>query len=73
MALAGCGIRKGVVHGKTSANGAWVDEDPVDVAHVYHTMFRAVGLDAEELEYDNGGQPLPVLREDCAAIKEVLA
>ena len=73
LALAGTGIKGGVVVGKTSANGAFVDESPFDVGHVYHTMFRAVGLDAQALEYDNNGQPLPVLREDCEPIKEVLA
>lgn len=73
LALAGAGIREGVVAGKTSPDGAWVDERPYDVGHLFHTVFRAAGLDPEKLEYDHNGQPLPVLREDMGPIAEVLA
>lgn len=73
LALAGAGIRPGVVAGKTSPDGAWVDENPYDAGHLFHTVFRAAGLDPDKLEYENNGQPLPVLREDMGPIKEVLA
>jgi hypothetical protein len=73
LALAGAGIRPGTVVGKTSPDGAWVDEKPFDVGHLFHTIFRCVGLKGEDLEYDNGGQPLPVLRDDMGPIQEVLA
>jgi hypothetical protein len=61
-----------VVTGKTSPDGAWVDEKPYDVGHLFHTIFRCAGLKGD-LEYDNGGQPLPVLRDDMGPIAEVLA
>jgi hypothetical protein len=73
LALAGAGIKPGVVVGKTSPDGAWVDESPYDAGHLFHTIFRAVGLDPDKLEYENNGQPLPVLREDMGPMKEVLA
>jgi uncharacterized protein (DUF1501 family) len=72
LALAGAGIRKGVVVGKTSPDGAWVDESPFDVGHLFKTVFRAVGVDPQA-HYDNNGQPLPVAREETAPMKEVLA
>jgi hypothetical protein len=50
-----------------------VDESPYDAGHLFHTIFRAVGLDPDKLEYENNGQPLPVLREDMGPMKEVLA
>jgi uncharacterized protein DUF1501 len=72
LALAGSGIRRGVVAGKTSPDGAWVDEAPYDVGHLFHTVFKAVGIDAGKSAYDNNGQPLPIARADCSPIKEVL-
>jgi hypothetical protein len=73
VALAGAGIRGGVVAGRTSKDGAFVEEAPYDVPHLYHTIFRCAGLDPDALSYDNDGQPLPVLREDCGPIREVMA
>lgn len=73
LALAGAGIKGGVVTGKTSPDGAWVDEKPYDVGHLFHTVFRAAGVDPDKIEYHNNGQPLPVLREDMGPIQEVLA
>lgn len=73
LALAGAGIKKGVAVGKTSPDGTWVAESPYDVGHLFHTVFRAAGLDPDKLHYINNGQPLPVLREDMGAMKEVLA
>ncbi len=73
LALAGCGVRRGVVIGKTTPNGAWVDGEQYDVGHLFHTIFRAVGIDPVRTEYVNNGQPLPIAHDDCRAIKEVLA
>lgn len=73
VAMAGCGLQQGAVIGKTNARGTWVVDQEYDVGHLFHTWFRALGLDPEQLEYDNNGQPLPVANEDCHAIKELLA
>jgi len=73
LALAGAGLKRGVVVGKTTASGAWVDESPFDVGHLFHTLFASLGIRSETAEYDNNGQPLPVAREDCGPIKELLA
>lgn len=73
LALAGAGIKRGVVVGKTTPDGGFVDESPYDVAHLFHTLFRCVGVDPDKAAYLNNGQPLPIVREDCGPIKEVLA
>ncbi len=73
LCMAGCGIRKGIVHGKTTANGAWVDDSEYDIGHVFHTVFRAMGVDPTTTEYHNNGQPLPIAHDDCDAIAELLA
>ena len=44
-----------------------------DIGHLFHTWFRALGLDAAKLEYDNNGQPLPVANEETGAIEALLA
>ncbi len=73
VVLAGCGIRRGVVVGKTTANGAFCDGAEYDCGHLFHTLFAAVGISAEQTEYQNNGQPLPIAHEECSKIAEVLA
>jgi len=73
LAMAGAGLKKGVVSGKTNAKGTWVDGPEHDVGNLFHTWFAALGIDAKEASYDNGGQPLPVAHDDCHAVKDVLA
>ncbi len=72
MALCGAGIKRGVVVGKTSADGAWCDDSQYDAGHLFHTIFRAVGIDPTKTEYRNNGQPLPIANEECTAIAELL-
>lgn len=71
VALAGCGIKAGVVHGRTNDKGSWVSDGQVDVGHLFHTIFAALGM--RNPRYRVRGQPLPAAHEDCSAIREVLA
>jgi len=73
LALAGCGVKKGVVVGKTSPDGGFVDESPYDVGHLFHTVYRAVGIDPDKAFFKNNGQMLAIAREEMGPIKEVLA
>jgi len=73
LVLAGCGIKRGVVVGKTTPNGAWCDADEYDIGHLFHTVFHCLGIDAAETEYLNNGQPLPIAHDDCRPIREVMA
>lgn len=73
LILAGCGIKRGVVVGKTTANGAFCEGAEYDCGHLFHTIFQAVGIDAAKTEYVNNGQPLPIAHEEHSKISEVLA
>lgn len=73
MGMAGTGLKKGVVAGSTNENGTFVKDGEVDIGHLFHTWFTALGVKKEQMEYNNGGQPLPVAHEETSAIKELLA
>ena len=73
LALAGSGIKRGALVGKTTPNGAWVDDGEYDIGHLFHTIFKAIGIDSKKTEYHNNGQPLPIAHDDMHVIKELLA
>lgn len=73
LAMAGCGLKRGLVVGKTNEQGTWVATEELDIGHLFHTWFRALGIDPATTEYDNNGQPLPLAHEDCHPVKELLA
>ena len=73
LAMAGCGIRRGTVVGKTNDRGTFVDSEEHDIGHLFHTWFQALGIDSTSVEYNNQGQPLPIAHEGCHAVKELLA
>ncbi|MEZ6129630.1 MAG: DUF1501 domain-containing protein [Planctomycetaceae bacterium] len=73
LVMAGCGVKRGVVVGKTNELGTFVDSEPYDIGHLFHTWFRALGINSAEAEYDNNGQPLPIAHDDCKPVEEVLA
>jgi hypothetical protein len=73
VAMAGRGLKRGVVAGKTNAKGTDVAADPVDAGGLFHTWWRALGVDPAETHYRNGGQPLPIAHEDMKPVREVLA
>lgn len=73
LATAGTGIRPGVVVGKTLDDGTDVATEPYDIGALFHTWYRAVGIDSSEVEFMNGTQPLPIAHDDMAPIAELLA
>ena len=73
LVTGGTGIKRGVVVGKTSDNGTYVTTDGLDIGHMFHTWFRALGINPDATEYDNHGQPLPIAHEGCKAIGELLS
>ena len=72
-AMAGCGLNRGVVVGKTNDLGTFVSSEEHDIGHMFHTWFRALGIDPKTTEYDNHGQPLPIAHDECRPVKELLA
>lgn len=73
LAMAGCGIKRGIVVGRTNEVGTFVASDEYDIGHMFHTWFQALGIESTKVEYDNQGQPLPIAHEGCHAVKELLA
>ncbi|MEJ7639783.1 MAG: DUF1501 domain-containing protein [Singulisphaera sp.] len=65
-------IRRGQVVGATDAKGTTVATEELDIGHMFHTWFRALGIDPATTEYDNHGQPLPIAHEGCHAVEPLL-
>jgi len=72
IALGGCGIQPGAVVGKTNANGTAVVDREVDSGHLFHTFYRAVGLDPTE-DFVHEGRPFHRTDPKASAIQEILA
>ena len=73
IGMGGCGIKPGTVVGKTNTKGTFNAGDEYDIGHLFHTYFRALGVDPAKTEYKNNGQPLPIVHDDCEAIEELLS
>jgi hypothetical protein len=72
IALAGCGIKGGAVVGKTNANGTAVTDRMVNGGPLFHTYFRALGLDSTKNYYIDQ-RPIPMAPPEAQPIKEILA
>lgn len=72
IALGGCGIKGGAVVGKTNENGTKVVEREVNGGHLFHTYYRAVGLDPTKAFWSNG-RPFHKADPKTDAITEILA
>ncbi len=72
VALAGCGVKGGAVVGKTNANGTAVTDAEVNHTHLFHTYFKALGLNPNKNHYVND-RPIPMADPKGSAIQEILA
>jgi hypothetical protein len=72
VALAGAGIKGGSVSGKTNANGTAVTDGQVHAGHLWHTYFKALGIDPQKNHYVDQ-RPIPIADPKASAIAEVLA
>ena len=72
MAFAGCGIKPGVVLGKTNDLGTEVVDGQVDASDLFHTVLQALQLDSSA-SWSVGGRENPVVDPASVAIGEVLA
>jgi uncharacterized protein (DUF1501 family) len=72
MAFAGCGIKPGVVLGKTNDLGTEVIDGQVDAGDLFHTILTAMQLDSTAT-WQIGGRANPVADPASSVIKEVLA
>ncbi len=72
ICLGGAGVRRGVVYGKTNANGTAVAENEVDHAKLFHTYLEAVGIDSSG-HFVIDGREIPVADPSAQPIGELLA
>jgi uncharacterized protein (DUF1501 family) len=72
IAMAGCGIRGGAVIGRTNETGTAIADRQVTGGHLFHTYFRALGLNPTR-NHHHEGRPIPMADPAAAAISEVLA
>ncbi len=71
IAIGGCGIKPGVVYGKTNENGTTVVDGLIGFPHLFQTFYSALGLDPHQ-DIFNGEQPLKMFEEGGAPIQEIL-
>ena len=72
VAMAGCGVRGGACVGRTNDNGTAVADRLVNGGHLFHTYFRALGLNPTR-NHHHEGRPIPMADPAAASINELLA
>jgi hypothetical protein len=58
--FSGAGIQGGTVYGKSDAQAAYPDEDPVSPGDICASIYHCLGIDPEMPIYDLAGRPIPV-------------
>ena len=72
VALAGGGIKKGSIYGKSDATASEPDEDGLTVEDMAHTVYHCLGIDAAKKLMSPGDRPIDIVREGHVR-KELLA
>jgi len=73
MVMGGCGVQRGCLVGETNERGTEVKSQPHDIGALFHTWYAALGINSQTVEFDNGGQPLPIAHDEMQKIKEALS
>ncbi|MSU59686.1 MAG: DUF1501 domain-containing protein [Pedosphaera sp.] len=60
--IAGAGIKRGYVHGKSDKTGSSPAEDPVHPTELLATMYHAFGIDPETIVYNHLKQPRELVK-----------
>jgi hypothetical protein len=72
IALAGGGVKRGLVHGSSNATGSEPENDPLTVEDFAATMYHLIGIDHEKDLIAPGNRPLKIVK-DGNVVKELLA
>ncbi len=72
VAMAGCGVKPGLVYGSTNEMGTEVKDNAVKLGDLFHTYLQAVGIDSRG-KYEINGQTNPVADPAAKPIEAVLA
>ena len=73
VTLSGCGIRPGVVHGSTNADGTAAATGSVTLQQFFATVMRAVGIDHQKEINNTDGRPVPLTDYGTEPVAAVLA
>jgi len=65
--IAGAGIKRGHVHGKSDATGSAPLENPVHPADVLATIYHAVGIDPATIQYNHLNQPRELVKGEVVS------
>jgi len=71
-ALAGCGVKGGLVYGASDQDGIDVKDNPVTEGDFFATIYQALGIDPETEHY-NGVRPIPIAPFGSKVVKDILA
>jgi hypothetical protein len=63
VVLAGGGVKKGLVYGKSDATASEPDEDGLTVEDLAHTVYHCLGIDADKKLMSPGDRPIDIVRE----------
>jgi uncharacterized protein (DUF1501 family) len=63
VVLAGGGIKKGFVYGKSDATATEPEEDALTVEDLAHTVYHCLGIDADKKLMSPGDRPIDIVRE----------
>ncbi len=63
VVLAGGGIKKGSVYGKSDSTASEPEEDGLTVEDLAHTVYQCLGIDAEKKLMSPGDRPIDIVRE----------
>jgi uncharacterized protein (DUF1501 family) len=63
--LAGAGVRRGHVHGKSDKTGSAPLEDPVHPGELLATIYHAFGIDPATIVYNHLNQPRELVKADA--------
>ena len=72
IVLAGGGIKGGLTHGATDADGKEVKDEPVSEGDLFATIYTALGVDPRVKHYV-GGRPVWATPEGSSAIRDLIA
>jgi hypothetical protein len=73
VVLSGGGVQGGQAYGRTTADGAKVEERPVSVPDFLATICVALGIDPEKQNQSNVGRPIRIVEKGARPIREVLS
>lgn len=70
-ALAGCGVKGGMVYGASDQDGVDVKDNPVTEGDFFATIYTALGIDPKTENY-TGIRPIPLAQFNSRVVEEVL-